>query len=100
MEDEVKQALALIEPLTTAIASFLMAFFMAAFRTAHKYGQADWLEALMCGLFAIGAWSLMTWLGIPEIVAVGISSAIGYKGTHFVSKKIDKVSDIDDSKQN
>ncbi len=91
MDDFVKQVTDFSEPFATAIASFVMAFLMAIFRTAKKHGKADWLEALMCGLFAIGAWSLMTWLGIPEIVAVGVSSAIGYKGTHFVSDKIDKV---------
>ncbi|WP_180095496.1 MULTISPECIES: phage holin family protein [unclassified Acinetobacter] len=89
--DDLKQMWSALEPFYTAVASFVMAFLMAIFRTAKKHGKADWLEALMCGLFAIGAWSLMTWLGIPEIVAVGVSSAIGYKGTHFVSDKIDKV---------
>ncbi len=55
--------------------------------------QADWLEAFMCGFFAVGFWSLTTWLGFPEIISVGFASVIGYKGTHFVSKKIDKVSE-------
>lgn len=89
--DDLKQIWSALEPFYTAVASFVMAFFMALFRTAKKHGKADWLEALMCGLFAIGAWSVMTWLGIPEIVAVGVSSAIGYKGTHFVSDKLDGI---------
>lgn len=97
--DDLKLVIASLEPFYTAIASFVMAFLMAIFRTARKHGKADWLEAFMCGLFAIGAWSLMTWFGIPEIVAVGVSSAIGFKGTHYVSDKIDKV-DLNAKKDN
>jgi lambda family phage holin len=91
--DDLKQVVAHLQPFYTAIASFVMAFLMALFRTAKKRGQADWLEAFMCGFFAVGFWSLTNWLGFPEIVSVGFASAIGYKGTHFVSKKIDKVSE-------
>lgn len=75
-----------------AVASFGMAFFMAVFRTAKKKGKADWLEAFMCGFFAVGFWSVTTWIGLPEIISVGFASVVGYKGTNFVSKKIDKVS--------
>lgn len=89
--DDLKQVSIMLEPFYTAIASFVMAFLMAIFRTAKKHGQVDWLEAVMCGCFAVGTWSLMNWLNIPEIVSVGLASAIGYKGTHFVSEKIDKV---------
>ena len=91
--DDLKQVVTNLEPFYIAIASFVMAFFMALFRTAKKRGQADWLEAFMCGFFAVGFWSLTTWLGFPEIISVGFASVVGYKGTHFVSKKIDKVSD-------
>lgn len=73
-----------------AFASFLMAFTMALIRTKRKHGKADWLEAGMCGLFAIGTWSLLMWFNVPEMVAVGAASAIGFKGTHFVSDLIDK----------
>ena len=91
--DDLKQVVTSLEPFYIAIASFVMAFFMALFRTAKKWGQADWLEAFICGFFAVGFWSLTTWLGFPEIISVGFASVVGYKGTHFVSKKIDKVSD-------
>ncbi|MFW2056266.1 phage holin family protein [Acinetobacter haemolyticus] len=73
-----------------AFASFLMAFTMALIRTKRKHGKADWLEAGMCGLFAVGTWSLLMWFNVPEMVAVGAASAIGFKGTHFVSDLIDK----------
>ena len=93
MDDFTKQVAEVVGPFYIAIASFVMAFFMALFRTAKKRGQADWLEAFMCGFFAVGFWSLTTWLGFPEIISVGFASIIWYKGTHFVSKKIDKVSE-------
>lgn len=93
MDDFTKQVAEIAGPFYTAITSFVMAFLMALFRTAKKHGQADWLEAFMCGFFAVGFWSLTTWLGFPEIISVGFASVIGYKGTHFVSKKIDKVSE-------
>lgn len=85
-----KQTGEAIQNFSIAIASFVMAFLMASFRTKRKHGETDWLEATMCGLFSIGAWAVLSWLKIPEIVAVGAASAIGYKGTHFVSKLIDK----------
>ncbi|TCM62291.1 lambda family phage holin [Acinetobacter calcoaceticus] len=99
MDDFVKQVAETVEPFATAIASFVMAFLMALMRTRKKTGKSDWLEAFMCGLFAVGAWSLMMWLNVPEIVAVGLASAIGYKGTHFVSDRIDKkLGDNDENK--
>jgi len=91
MDDLPKQVAETISPFYIAIASFVMAFLMALFRTAKKRGQADWLEAFMCGFFAVGFWSLTTWLGFPEIISVGFASVVGYKGTHFVSKKIDRI---------
>lgn len=91
MWDEfLKQTNDFLQPFGTAIASFVMAFFMALFRTKKKHGKADWLEALMCGLFAIGAWTLLMWFKVPELVAVGAASAIGFKGTHFISDLLDK----------
>lgn len=98
MDDFTKQVAEIVGPFYTAIASFVMAFLMAFFRTAKKHGKADWLESLMCGLFAVGTWTLLTWLNLPEIIAVGLASAIGFKGTHFVSDIIDKHTDLDDDK--
>lgn len=80
----------LINTFGTAIASFLMGFFMAFLRTKQKSGKADLAESIMCGLFSIGLWSLLEWLKIPQIVAVGIASGVGYMGTHFVSNIIKK----------
>ena len=91
MDDLPQKVAETISPFYIAIASFVMAFLMALFRTAKKRGQADWLEAFMCGFFAVGFWSLTTWLGFPEIISVGFASVVGYKGTHFVSKKIDRI---------
>lgn len=91
MDDLPQQVAETISPFYVAIASFVMAFLMALFRTAKKRGQADWLEAFMCGFFAVGFWSLTAWMGFPEIISVGFASVVGYKGTHFVSKKIDRI---------
>jgi len=76
-----------LKPLGIAIFSFLMAFIMAALRTAKK-GKIDWLEAVMCGLIAVGVWSLLEWLNIPQTVAVGAASTVGFMGTHFVADLI------------
>ena len=80
----------LINTFGTAMASFLMGFFMAFLRTKKKSGKGDFLESIMCGLFSVGIWSLLEWLKIPQIVAVGIASGVGYMGTHFVSNIIKK----------
>lgn len=79
----------------TAIASFVMGFLMAFLRTKKKSGKADFAESIMCGLFAVGVWSLLAWLKIPEIVAVGTASGVGYMGTHFVSNIIQKKVGVD-----
>ncbi|MEX5367820.1 phage holin family protein [Acinetobacter haemolyticus] len=72
-----------IQPFGTAIASFVMAFFMGILRTA-KTGKADIIESIMCGLFAVGIWSCLEWFGVPQLVAVGMASGVGYFGTHWV----------------
>ena len=74
----------------TALTSFFMGFIMAYFRTKKKMGKADFAESIMCGLFSVGVWSVLEWLGIPQIVSVGAASAIGYMGTHFMSNLIEK----------
>lgn len=84
----------LIDAFGTALASFIMGFLMAFLRTKKKSGKADFAESIMCGLFAVGVWSLLEWLKIPEIVAVGMASGVGYMGTHFVSNIIQKKADV------
>ena len=74
----------------TALASFFMGFVMAYLRTKKKSGQGDFTESIMCGLFSIGVWTFLEWLKIPQSVAVGLASGIGYMGTHFVSNLIEK----------
>ncbi|MHA3079629.1 phage holin family protein [Acinetobacter sp. ANC 5502] len=78
----------LLKPLGVAIFSFFMAFIMAALRTLKRTGRVDWIESIMCGLITIGLWSILGWLGIPQIVAVGAASTIGFMGTHFVAELI------------
>ncbi|QHJ83179.1 MAG: hypothetical protein [Bacteriophage sp.] len=85
----------LMELIGTAVISFFVAGIMALMRTKKNNGKADWLEGGMCGLFAVGVWSFLDWLNIPQLVAVGVSSAIGYMGTSFVSRIIEKKVDLD-----
>lgn len=71
-----------------AIAAFAMAFLMAIFRTYKTNGRVDFIESIMCGMFAIGIWTFMDWLEVSQIVSVGLASAVGYFGTHAVSEFI------------
>ena len=80
----------LLRSISVAVISFVVATLMAVLRTKQSHGKVDWVEAVMCGIFAIGAWSILIWFDIPEVVAVGLSSMIGFKGTHFVSDEISK----------
>lgn len=95
MDDFLKHLSELWISFQTAIASFVMAFLMALIRTYKTTGRADVLEAIMCALFAVGVWTFLDWLAIPQIVAVGIAAGIGYLGTHFVSdwikRKVDRL---------
>ncbi|WP_323842949.1 phage holin family protein [Moraxella sp. Pampa] len=68
-----------------AATSFMMATLMAVFRTKAQYGRVDLLESIMCGLFAIGIWSFLDWFHIPQTASVGLASAIGYFGTHWLA---------------
>ena len=47
-------------------ATILTTFLMAVFRTAKVYGKIDWIESMMCALFAYGIWFALSWLNIPE----------------------------------
>ncbi|WP_227567608.1 phage holin family protein [Acinetobacter bereziniae] len=80
----------LIGTFGTAVTSFFMGFVMAYLRTKKKAGKGDFAESIMCGLFAVGVWTFLEWFNIPQIVAVGLASCIGYMGTHFVSNLIEK----------
>lgn len=93
MDEILKQMSELWISFQTAIASFVMAFLMALIRTYKTTGRADALEAIMCALFAVGVWTFLEWLSIPEIVAVGVAAGIGYLGTHFVSDLIQRKAD-------
>lgn len=79
-----------------AILSFAMAMVMSMLRTKHSTGRADIIEAIMCGLLAVGIWSFLEWWHIPQSVAVGMASGIGYFGTHwfgdYVKGKLEKKS--------
>jgi lambda family phage holin len=71
-------------------ATILTTFLMAVFRTAKANGKVDWLESIMCSLFAYGVWFALSWLNIPEGVGVLIGGFIGFKGTHVVSNWVSK----------
>lgn len=85
----------MMEIILTPVISFFVACVMALMRTKKNSGKADFLEGGMCGLFAVGVWSFLDWFNIPQLVAVGVSSAIGYMGTSFVSRIIEKKVDLD-----
>lgn len=71
-----------------AAMSFVMATLMAVLRTKAQRGRVDLLESIMCGLFAVGIWSFLDWFSIPQTVSVGLASAIGYFGTHWLADSI------------
>lgn len=70
------------------LSTVIMAVLMAVFRTAKATGKVDWLEAVMCGLFAYGIWFALSFMNIPEGVGVLVGGMVGYKGTALVSKWI------------
>ena len=75
------------------ILSFLMAFIMSMLRTRKSHGKSDWIESFMCAFLTVGVWSLLVYLKLPEVLAVGAGALVGYKGTAFVNKQIDKWGD-------
>lgn len=68
---------------------------MSVFSTAKKTGKVDWLESIMCALFAYGVWFILTWWNLPEGVGVLLGGLIGFKGTNATSKWISKKLGID-----
>lgn len=73
-----------------AIFSFLMAFIMSMLRTKKRDRKTDWIESFICAFLTVGVWSLLVYLELPEVLAVGAGALIGYKGTSFVDRQIDK----------
>ena len=67
------------------IASVSSAILMAIFRTAKNHGKVDWLESLMCGVFAMSIWYVLSWFNLPEGAGVLIGGIIGYRGTTATS---------------
>ena len=90
MSEMLKTVAETAAPFVTAVASFVMAFFVALLRTFQQNGRANLVESIICGLLAIGVWSLLGWFGIPQIVAVGFASAIGYFGAHQIGEFVRK----------
>ncbi|MHA3052543.1 phage holin family protein [Acinetobacter sp. ANC 4640] len=70
------------------VVGVIVAFFMALFRTAQMHGKSDWLEALMCALFALGINGALSWLNFPSGIGTLASGFIGYIGTVKFSRYI------------
>lgn len=81
------------------IAMVANAVAMSIFSTAHRNGKVDWLESVMCALFAYGVWFVLSWLNFPEGVGVLLGGLIGYKGTHATSRWISAKLGIDMDKK-
>lgn len=76
-------------------------FLMAVFRTAKQHGKVDWIEAIICGIFALSVWFVLGWFNIPEGGGVLIGGIIGYKGSAAVSEWLsDKLGFDDEDEQN
>lgn len=88
MQENLNDAWAVVLEYWLVISTVLMAVLMAVFRTAKATGKVDWLEAVMCGLFAYGIWFSLSFMNIPEGVGVLVGGMVGYKGTALVSKWI------------
>lgn len=73
-------------------------FLMAVFRTAKQHGKVDWIEAIICGIFALGVWLVLGWFNIPEGGGVLIGGIIGYKGSAAVSEWLSDKFGFDDDK--
>lgn len=76
---------------------FILAFFMALWRTAKTTGKADWLEACMCAGFTVGVASILDYYGMPQSISIGVGSFIGYMGTSKVSEFVTKKLNLDGS---
>lgn len=70
--------------------TLIMTVLMAVLRTAKQYGKVDWIEAIICGIFALSVWLILGWFNIPESAGVLIGGMIGFKGSHAVSDWLDK----------
>lgn len=75
---------------------FVLAFLMALWRTSQVNGKADWLEASMCAGFTLGAASLLSYLGLPQALSIGVGAFFGYMGTHKISRFIAKKTKFED----
>lgn len=81
------------------IMGFLLAVLLAVFRTAKKYGKADWVEALICGALTLAAASLLEWMKFPSQLAIAVGGVIGFKGSQWTNSLIDKKLDVKEDQQ-
>ena len=92
MQEYEKPAVMFVQQYGATFIGFMLAFFMALWRTAQSKGKADWLEASMCAGLTLGIASALDWLGLPRELAIFVGSFVGYMGVHkvglFISKKI------------
>lgn len=82
------------------VLTLIMTILMAALRTAKQYGKVDWIEAVICGIFALSVWLILGWFNIPESAGVLIGGMIGFKGSHAVSDWLSEKFGVDEDEEN
>lgn len=75
---------------SAVIFAFFLAVFISVFSTAKKHGKIDWLEALICGGLTVAIASVLSYINLPNQLAVFIGGFIGFKGSLWVEEKFNQ----------
>lgn len=75
---------------SAVIFAFFLAVFISIFSTAKKHGKIDWLEALICGGLTVAIASVLSYINLPNQLAVFIGGFIGFKGSLWVEEKFNQ----------
>ena len=64
--------------------TLIITILMAVLRTAKQHGKVDWIEAIICGIFALSVWLILGWFNIPESAGIGCHYETSYNAKRNV----------------
>lgn len=69
---------------------------IAGVKSMKKHGKLDWMEALMCGCLTLAVSSALEYLKLPQQLAIFLGGLIGFKGSLWVDKFINRKIGLDE----
>lgn len=72
------------------IMATLLTITISSLKSLKKKRKLDWIEALICGCLTLAIYSALGYFSLPKELAVFSGGVIGFMGSLWVEKFIDK----------